>query len=256
MPRLAVNISGSLSSASPSNQAIQYAVAEKGASIFLKSIGRLASATKNETIFLESHYKIRRIHGEWNLTGDNLGKLSEIMNAEAAIKEALEMHVSTLGGMTCCAPLENAKESATGESLVEYFQKRSGYRLVLREARFKKSIRRGENLVLEQKWEQIGTASIYIKYPLRAYLVNNSRDIALSIDNSFDATSWLNDGNLHDLKSVFKVPDCVPKGNYELRIALVDKKTGHPAVNLAIEGKDNADPNRYGRYRLARINIK
>lgn len=238
------------------NNAVRYAIEDVGAQMYRRGIGWPEALSKEEVEFMQSHWKKAKLYGEWGSTDGSIKKFPGGMTTEEAIKHAISLHASTLGWLLVGDPLETVRESETHETLLDYFQKRCGYRLVLRKASFPKSVKPGGTLGLQQEWAQIGSARMYDRFYLRAYLVGQKRDYPLSVDKTFDATPWSNDGQRHRVSSLFNVPKGIARGKYELRIALVDPVNGKPAVNLAIEGKDVANPNRFGRYRLGSVTVQ
>jgi hypothetical protein len=64
----------------------------------------------------------------------------------------------------------------------------------------------------------------------------------------FNESTWVA-GTTYPIMSVFHLPQTVPPGKYDIRIALVDA-SGKPKVRLGIAGED-ADH----RYRLGEIQI-
>ena len=178
---------------------------------------------------------------------------------ETGIKQALALHASELGFYV--PELRTMRESTTGETLEDYFQKRAGYRFVAREIQYPSVVSPGSSLKLSIKWSQLGVAKLYKQYYLMAYLYKNGTPVtSLAVDQqnwvTFDAHTWpLGPQDNKWTNTVFTVPASVAAGTYELRFAVVDD-TGNPAMNLAIEGKDETDPTKYGRYKIGSITVK
>jgi len=83
-------------------------------------------------------------------------------------------------------------------------------------------------------WLNAGVAPPYTNYPLAVELrsANNNAEIRVPVD----VRTWLPgdavfDGSLY-------VPETLPEGVYDFRVALLDPRSGKPAVRLAIAGRD------------------
>ena len=256
---------------------IAYAV-QKGAGIVRKFVGQYSDPDLNglppyvttnpyfteiDKQYLLSAVQTVPFRGEWGsfdgtfpFTDPNAGNVVT-GNLETAIKQALELHASELGWFT--PALSSMKESTTGETLEVYFQKRAGYRLVAREIQYPSVIALGGTFQLSIKWSQLGVAKLYKQYYLVAYLYKDGILTPLNVDQanwpSFDAHLWpLGPQNNRWTQTTFTIPASVAAGIYELRFAIVDD-AGNPALNLAITGKDETSPTKYGRYTIGSVTI-
>ncbi len=254
-PALTMNVVSYSSLGGLANHAVPYAVLEKGARMFRRGIGWPQAISPDEDAFMRAHWQTAMMIGEWGSIDGTLTRFPGGMTTRQAIDHGLSLRVSYLGWYVPGPPLETETIGDSAETLAEYLQKRCGYRLILRSARYAAEVGPGSTIVLEQRWEQTGVARMYKRYPIGAWLVGPAGDFPLPVDRRFDATRWLASGNPHRTSSRFAVPADAPPGQYELRIALVDPESRRPAVNLAIYGKDVADPNEYGRYTLGPIAV-
>lgn len=230
------------------NHAVTYSIVERGSWMRRRGIGWPEAVSADEHQFILDHWQERRFVGEWGLLH------VEQDDVPSAVEHGLSVHVSYIGWGIANGPFDAVADPETGESYQEYIQKRVGYRFVLREARYPSAVEAGGQLELAQRWNQIAAAKLYERHYLRAYLVGSSGDFALDADTSFDPTTWVN-GIDYKVTSNFAVPADVPAGEYELRIAMVDRETFEPAINLAIQGKDIDDANAYGRYTLGPVTV-
>ena len=124
-----------------------------------------------------------------------------------------------------------------------------GFRLVLTEASWPGTLAPGRLLLLKQRWENRNAGRCYKRHPLKLYLTDKSGGEAFSEEDiSFDQTHWIR-GQSYERTSVFHLPEKLPEGTYDLRIAMVDD-TGNPALRLGIEGGDERK-----RYSLGTISI-
>jgi hypothetical protein len=125
-----------------------------------------------------------------------------------------------------------------------------GYRLVLASTDFSQVLHQGESWALQQVWLNRNVGRSYIQYPLRVYLVDaEGKAVWSGEDAGFDPRGFVK-GSTYPVSSTFTLPEDVPPGHYQLKIALVDPTTGEPAVQLAIEGRDSV-----GRYSLGEVTV-
>ncbi len=235
----------------------------------------------DRTAILKNWQKLR-FHGEWgsatgNINDGDFGNNTQgnPTTTQQAIQQALDYHSSTLGwyvGSVLESKKLNVAEVPSGKlyngkdyiyydgmTLEEYYQANCGYRLVLNSAEFPSNLNNGQTFKLIQNWAQKGVATVYNKYNLTAYLVNDSgKVISLGSDESFDARGMLKKENdvlkNYNIVTTHKLPANISPGYYQLKIAVTDPATGEPAVNLAILGKDNGG-NNYGKYSLGYIEV-
>jgi hypothetical protein len=112
-----------------------------------------------------------------------------------------------------------------------------GYRLVPTSIAWPESIAAGHLFMSRQTWVNRNVGRCYKRFPLAFYFVDKSGKTAFTaVDPSFDQTDWVR-GETYENISVVTIDPKLPPGDYELRIALVDK-AGVPGIALGIEGDD------------------
>lgn len=156
--------------------------------------------------------------------------------------KALEWHTTGVN---------NASEAVPEEwwPKIQEFEKKLGYRFVLRELTYPSSVKNSESLEYTMKWENIGVAPIYKQYPLafnfRSVSDTTKRWVVRTDEN---ITNWM--PGITDIKSAVKIPDNVPSGKYEISIGIVSPVTNDPSIRLAIAGRSFN-----GWYKMGQIRI-
>ena len=113
-----------------------------------------------------------------------------------------------------------------------------GYRFVLASASWESTRQPGQVLTLRQKWVNRNSSWCEYPYRLKLYLVDHGGKLAWAgIDEKFDPRDWVN-GATYAYDSVFRLPEELTPGMFDLRIALVDE-SGKPSVRLGIDGADD-----------------
>ena len=154
--------------------------------------------------------------------------------------QALKWHISSFNAKSSPVPPE-------WEPLVNDWLKKMGYRFVLKSITYNKIINRQGLFSIRSWWENKGVAPCYIDYPL-AFRLINSRYSSIIIADA-DIRQWLPGDNIYN-KS-FYLPGSMSPGKYTVQVAILDKSTRQPVVQLAIEGKE-AD----GWYTLGAITVQ
>ena len=156
------------------------------------------------------------------------------------LSEALRWHVSTI----------NVKSSAipkASQSDFEDFERKIGYRFVLRRAEWQDQLRAGDALQLKTWWVNEGVAPIYRRFVLAFRL--SSPEHSTVIRTEADLRKWVpGDAVFED--PVF-VPGDLPAGDYKVSVGLLDPITLQPGIRLAIEGRGDD-----GWYALGTIHVK
>jgi len=122
------------------------------------------------------------------------------------------------------------------------FEKKIGYRLILRRLEYPVSTAAGGMMPVSMWWLNAGVAPLYGEYRL-----------ALRIEDAVvrvpaDVRKWLPGDAVFD--GTVYIPETVRPGTHRLLVALLSPRTGQPAVRLAIEGRQ---PN--GWYDVGAIEI-
>jgi len=156
------------------------------------------------------------------------------------IEQSLKWHISVL----------NAKSSPVPEQWwpqVNLWLKKMGYRFVLRKFTYPEFVKPGDKLSFTSWWENKGVAPCYRKMPLAFRLKSEKRTEILFTDA--DIRGWLPGDILYD--NAVTIPSDMPKGEYDLQIAILDMFSDKPMVQLAIAAKQ---PD--GWYNLGKIKIQ
>jgi hypothetical protein len=156
------------------------------------------------------------------------------------IAQALRWHVSSVNIKSSAIPPEWKKA-------FDEFQKKMGYRFILRRLEYPQVVLAGTMQPLHMWWLNAGVASVYRQYELALELrsASSSAEIKLPVD----VRKWLPGDAVFD--GTISIPESLKPGSYRLRVALLDPRTGQPAIKLAIEG---LEPD--GWYDLAPIEVR
>jgi hypothetical protein len=157
------------------------------------------------------------------------------------LEQALRWHVTSVNLKSSPIPEEWKPD-------FDSFQKKLGYRFVLRRLSYDKTVVAGAMLPVHMWWLNAGVAPAYTNYPLAVQLRSASSKESAEIRIPVDVRKWLPGDAIFD-GSIF-VPDTLPEGAYDFRVAMLDPRSGKPAVRLAIAGRD-AD----GWYSLGTLHV-
>jgi hypothetical protein len=164
---------------------------------------------------------------------------------------ALAMHGSYLNNKS--APLPDAKNV---REEIERFLRRLGYRLVLRELKYPKRVRRGEPLALVMKWQNIGSAPCYRPYRVAYRLTGESGyartfvgkitvekwmpgSVEVFTEEFFEEAPELPPGEIVDVSDRVVLPANMPTGRLSLAIGVVGQRSTEPVLQLAIKGRSD-----------------
>lgn len=136
--------------------------------------------------------------------------------------QALRWHASSINIKSTAIPPE-------WKPAFREFEKRIGYRFILRRLEYPASARGGAMIPLSMWWLNAGVAPVYGEY----WLAVRIGDAVVRVP--VDIRKWLPgdavfDGSLY-------VPEEVKPGRQRLQIAIVSPRTGQPAIRLAMEGR-------------------
>ncbi|HUU27384.1 MAG TPA: DUF4832 domain-containing protein [archaeon] len=156
--------------------------------------------------------------------------------------QLLEWHASVLNNKSFSVPPEWWPK-------VLEFQKKMGYRFVLRKLEYPSAVKAGGNLTLTMDWENKGVAPCYLAHPLAFQLRNADSGETVELNTGIDITHWL--PGLHQEEVSITLPDNLEQGDYALRLALLDPYSRLPRIKFAIEGRDED-----GWYSLGKISVR
>ncbi|MEA1996282.1 MAG: DUF4832 domain-containing protein, partial [Gemmatimonadota bacterium] len=158
------------------------------------------------------------------------------------LSEALRWHVTGCNNSSEDIPEE------WWDKVVE-FEKKMGYRFVLKRLEHPSGVKAGDSLALHMVWENKGVAPIYLQHPLAIEFRPVQGDSSRVAETGVDITRWL--PGEQDVEATVAVPEDLPPGDYELGIAMLDPHSLEPAIKFAIQGVSSD-----GWYRLSRVNIR
>ena len=163
---------------------------------------------KTSPVSFESYWWI----SEWYRQGWNIDEL---------IEKTLSWHMSTFNTKYLPIPYEWKEK-------IEYWLTKMGYRFVLRQLECADSVKAGETLEISLKIENMGVAPIYNKLPLKLRLKGEKTQECVY---NTDIREWLPGEYMQNVS--FAVPADMPKGAYELQIAIGGEDK--PSVQFANE---------------------
>jgi len=170
------------------------------------------------------------VPGYWKQQGGDLGYI---------LSQALRWHVSSVNIKSTAIPKE-------WKPAFDEFQKQMGYRFTLRRLEYPPSVTAGSMQPIHMWWLNAGVAPVYRPYDLALELQSSGGSAQIKLP--VDVRKWLPGDAVFD-GSIY-IPETLFPGIYRLRVALLDPRTGKPAIKLAIEG---LQPD--GWYDLAPIEI-
>jgi hypothetical protein len=156
------------------------------------------------------------------------------------LEQAIRWHASTINIKSTAIP-------AAWKAKFEDFQKKIGYRFLLRKLEYPATVRAGQMMPVNMWWLNAGISPVYYPYTLALQIV--SEQVHVEIPTAADIRQWLPGDALFE--STLYVPESLKPGKYRLRVGLLDPRTGQPAIRLAIEGRQ---PD--GWYDLGEIEVK
>ena len=156
------------------------------------------------------------------------------------IAQGLRWHVSTVNIKSAPIPIE-------WKTKFDDFQRKIGYRFILRRLEYSKTVKPGTMMPVHMWWLNSGVAPVYNQYDL-AMELHSSRSSAI-IRIPVDVRKWLPGDSVFD--DTVYVPQDLGEGTYDVRIAMLDPRTGKPAIRFAIEGRQDD-----GWYAMGSLTVK
>ncbi len=128
-----------------------------------------------------------------------------------------------------------------------------GFRFVLVQANVQQQIRvrddRPSRLIMTHRWQNTGIAPCYESYALE-FTLHDKKGSVIASELYFPrvpTTRW-EPGSMIDLQSVIKIPESMPAGTYQLKVAMILPEQHHRPIQLGIAGADTE-----GRYPLCEL---
>lgn len=113
------------------------------------------------------------------------------------------------------------------------FQKKIGYRFVLRRLEYPRAVHAGRMAPVHMWWFNAGVAPVYRDYVMAFQIQSQSHTETLRTNAR--VRDWLPGDSVFE--DPVYIPDELKPGTYRLRLALLDPRTLAPAIRLAIEGR-------------------
>jgi hypothetical protein len=166
--------------------------------------------------------------------------LKQGWDVDYILDQALRWHVTSVNVKSSAIP-------AQWKMRFDEFEKRMGYRFILRRLEYPTVTRAGQMMPIHMWWLNAGVAPIYREYGLAVGLsgAGGSAMIRLPVD----MRKWLPGDAVFD--GTVYVPETLKPGDYRFRVAMLDPQTGEAAIRLAVEGRQ---PD--GWYDLGTITIR
>jgi hypothetical protein len=144
------------------------------------------------------------------------------------LEQGLRWHVST-------ANIKSAPIPTGWKAKFDEFQKKMGYRFILRRLEYSKVVAPGTTMPVHMWWLNAGVAPVYSEYQLAMELRSPKGSAIIQIP--VDVRKWLPGDAVFD--GPVYLPENLEDGSYNVRIAMLDPLTGKPAIRLAIEGRQD-----------------
>jgi Domain of unknown function (DUF4832)/Beta-galactosidase len=141
------------------------------------------------------------------------------------IEQGLRWHVST-------ANIKSAPIPTEWRTKFDDFQKRMGYRFILRRLEYSKNVPAGTMMPIHMWWLNAGVAPVYAAYDVVIQLHSEKNSTMIPIP--VDVRKWLPGDAVYD-GTIF-IPAELEPGPYDVRIAMLDPRTKKPAIRFANEG--------------------
>jgi hypothetical protein len=156
------------------------------------------------------------------------------------MEQALRWHASTVNIKSTAIP-------ADWKEPFQEFQKKIGYRFILRRLEYPETVRAGQMLPISSWWFNAGVSPVYYSYTL-AFQIKSEEGTATLV-TPVDVKQWLPGDAVFD--STLYVPRTLKPGRYRIRVALLRPGTEEPAIQLAIQGRQSD-----GWYDLGEIRVE
>ncbi|MFC5407111.1 DUF4832 domain-containing protein [Cohnella soli] len=142
------------------------------------------------------------------------------------IDQSLKWHISSFNAKSSPIPKE-------WEPHINRWLNKMGYRLALRKFSFPAAVKPGGKLAFASWWENLGVAPCYKNFPLALRLRNEQTNEQFM--TNADIRDWMPGDSLFD--SAIWIPANMPLGHYQLELAILNRHTGQPAIQLGNTGR-------------------
>ncbi len=156
------------------------------------------------------------------------------------LEQALRWHASTINIKSTAIP-------PGWKGKFEEFQKKIGYRFLLRKLEYPSVVKTGQMMPVNMWWLNAGVSPPYYPFILAVQLYSPDSKTILRTDA--DLKRWLPGDSVWE--SGLYVPETLKPGKYRFLVGILNPATDIPAVRLAIEGR-RAD----GWYDLGEIAVE
>jgi len=156
------------------------------------------------------------------------------------IEQGLRWHVSSANIKSAPIPVEWKQK-------FEDFQRKMGYRFILRRLEYSKSVEAGTMMPVHMWWLNAGVAPIYAKYDLAMQLRSSQSSNVIRLP--VDVRKWLPGDAVFD--GTVYVPEQLSAGTYEVLIGMLDPRTDRPTIRFANEGRQQD-----GWYAMGSLTVK
>ena len=173
------------------------------------------------------------------------GTLSSTQATDHIIDWVRRTHTSSLGWIA-----DYDKTNPALSINAAKLQKALGYRFVVQNAVYSKSVQQGGKLSLEFTVKNNGSAPFYYKWPVEVSLLDNHKIPVWKGTVNTDIRAWLPGNSVWTASGEWTVPATVAAGTYTLAIAALDPAGNTPALRFA-----NKNYYRGGRMPLGKIGI-
>jgi hypothetical protein len=142
------------------------------------------------------------------------------------LEQALRWHVTSLNAKSAAIPAEWA-------AAFDDFQKKMGYRFVLRRIEYPRSVRPGSPMTVHMWWRNAGVAPVYHPYELGLGIASPRGRARIVVP--VDVRTWLPGDAVFD--GALPVPRDLDPGVHRIQVAMLDPRTHAPAIQLGNEGR-------------------
>ncbi len=153
--------------------------------------------------------------------------LKQGWDVDYILNQALRWHVTSLN-------IKSSPIPPAWKKNFEEFEKKMGYRFILRRLEYPKAAKAGQTMSVHMWWLNAGVAPVYREYWLALELRSAETNAVIRLPA--EVRKWLPGDAVFD--GTVYVPDSLKSGTYRLRVGLLDPRTEQPAIRLAIQGRD------------------